>query len=220
MATHDATPTRRQPCLRHPRCNANAVFATHNEAPTLSPPRTTRRQCCLCHPRLNADAVSATHDATLSLPSAVSANHNADASAVSANHDAVASAVFAIHAMMPSCGDGDGDEAAAMARQRRRRGSGDSVSDAYLLDQVVAVGVEGAAAQEAGRVALPPPKSASNFARSIARFEENLPTLFPPAAAELPASGGRPDLDLALDIFWCKRDSTPPPSHHEERRLL
>jgi hypothetical protein len=212
--------TRRRRCLRHQRRDTDAVSITHDATPTLSLPPTTQRRRCLHHGRRDADAVSATHDATLSSPSAVSANHNANASAVSANHDAVASTVFAIHATTPSRGDGDGDEAAATARQRQWQGSGDSNSNAYLLDRVVAVGVEGAAAREVGRVALPPPKSASNFARSIARFDENLPKLFPPAAAELPASGGQPDLDMALDIFRCKRDSTPPPSHHEEKRLL
>jgi hypothetical protein len=40
------------------------------------------------------------------------------------------------------------------------------------------------------------------------------------AAAEPPASGGRPDLDMALDIFRCKRDSTPPPSSRGKTAII
>ncbi len=40
------------------------------------------------------------------------------------------------------------------------------------------------------------------------------------AAAEPLASGGRPDLDMALDIFRCKRDSTPPPSSRGKTAII
>jgi hypothetical protein len=92
---------------------------------------------------------------------------------------------------------------------------------AYLSDRVGGEdgveGVDGAAAQEAGRPALSPAKIASNFARSTARLDDSarldsLLIFFPPATAEPPASGGRPDLDLALDIFRCY-NLTPNPRH-------
>jgi hypothetical protein len=85
---------------------------------------------------------------------------------------------------------------------------------AYLSEQVCGeVGVEGVdgapAEQEAGPPALSPAKLASNFARSAARIAANprldsLLNLFPSVTAEPPASGGRPDLDMALDkLFRC-----------------
>ena len=92
---------------------------------------------------------------------------------------------------------------------------------AYLSDRVCAKvgvkGIDGAAAREAGRPALSPAKLASNFARSTARFDDNacldsLLIFFPPATAEPPASGGRPDLDMALDICRYYLDPEPPPS--------
>jgi len=83
---------------------------------------------------------------------------------------------------------------------------------AYLSDRVggeVGVeGVDGSAAREAGRPALLPAKLASNFAQSTARLDnsaclDSVLIFFPAAIAEPPASGGRPDLEMALDIFWC-----------------
>jgi hypothetical protein len=69
-------------------------------------------------------------------------------------------------------------------------------------------GVDGAVAREAGRSALSLAKLASNFARSTVRLDnsahvDSLLIFFPPATAEPLASGGRLDLDMALDIFRC-----------------
>ena len=92
---------------------------------------------------------------------------------------------------------------------------------AYLSERVCGkVGVEGVdgapAAREAGQPALSPAKLASNFARSAARLAANprLDSLLYcfSVTAEPPASGGRPDLDMALDIFWCY-NLTPNPRH-------
>ena len=83
---------------------------------------------------------------------------------------------------------------------------------AYLSEQVcgeVGVnGVNGASAERvAGPPALSPAKLASNFARSAARLAANprldsLLYCFLSVTAEPPASGGRPDLDMALDILF------------------
>ena len=92
---------------------------------------------------------------------------------------------------------------------------------AYLLDRVggkVGIkGINGAAAREAGQSALSPAKLASNFAQSTAHLDDSacldsLLIFFPATTAEPPASGGRPDLDMALDIFWCY-NLTPNPHH-------
>jgi hypothetical protein len=48
---------------------------------------------------------------------------------------------------------------------------------------------------------------------------DSLLIYFPPATAEPPASGGRPDLDMALDIFRCY-NLTPNPRHYKERQQL
>ncbi len=98
---------------------------------------------------------------------------------------------------------------------------------AYLSDRVggeVGVeGVDGAAAREAGRPAQSPAKLASNFARSTARLDDSacldsLLIFFPAATAEPPASGGRPDLDMALDIFFRCYNLTPNPRHTRKDR--
>jgi len=94
------------------------------------------------------------------------------------------------------------------------------------LDQVGGkIGVEGlngAAAREAGRPDLSPAKLASNYARSTARLDNSaclnsLLIFFPAATVEPPASGGWPDLDMALDIFWCY-NLTPNPRHTRKDR--
>ena len=43
---------------------------------------------------------------------------------------------------------------------------------------------------------------------------------FPPATVEPPASRWRPDLDMALDIFWCYNLTPNPRLHHKERQQL
>ena len=86
-----------------------------------------------------------------------------------------------------------------------------SPSPSHLSERVCGeVGVDGVDGAPADRVAGPPAlspaKLASNFARSAARLAANprpdsLLYCFS-VTAEPPASGGRPDLDMALDIIF------------------
>ena len=93
------------------------------------------------------------------------------------------------------------------------------ISSERVCGEVGIEGVDGApAAREAGQPALSPAKLASNFARSAARRDANarldsLLIFFPSATAEPPASGGRPDLDMALDILFRCYHLTPNPRH-------